>query len=71
LEWDADIVEQCKRAEIKCFVKQLGAAAQSDGYPYELKKAKGGDPAEWPDVLQVRQMPTVERDSQAARVHQE
>jgi protein gp37 len=57
LEWATDIVQQCEPTDVKCFVKQLGDAAQSDGYVYELKKPKGGDPSEWPDVLQVRQMP--------------
>lgn len=71
LEWAMDIVRQCKKADVKCFVKQLGDAAQSDGYLYKLKTPKGGDPAEWPDILKVRQMPTVERDRTAARVHQE
>ena len=71
LEWVADIIEQCERSDVKCFVKQLGDAPQSDGYPYELKTPKGGNPAEWPDHLKVRQMPTVERDRAAARIHHE
>jgi protein gp37 len=59
VEWADQIVAQCREAGVKCFVKQLGASPTSDGYPLELKNKKGGDPAEWPDRLQVREMPKV------------
>lgn len=37
--------------------EQLGANPISDGYPLHLKDRKGGDPAEWPERLRIRQMP--------------
>lgn len=79
------IVRQCDRAEVACFVKQLGARARGvpscrgcegerfDGDRCErcgdvieivdgqrvlhLRDPKGGDPAEWPEDLRVRQWP--------------
>jgi protein gp37 len=57
LEWAIDLLDQCRGPGIPCFIKQLGDAAQSSGYPYPLKKRKGGDLTEWPDALQVREMP--------------
>ena len=57
VEWARDIVEQCKTAKVPCFVKQLGDAALSDGYPLHLRKAKGGDINEWPLVVRVREQP--------------
>ncbi len=56
--WIRSIVAQCAAAGVACFVKQLGAYAHhDDGFPLHLKDRKGGDPAEWPVDLRVRQMP--------------
>jgi protein gp37 len=57
IEWADSIVAQCEAAGVACFVKQLGAAPLSDGYPLHLRSAKGGDQAEWPERLRVREMP--------------
>jgi protein gp37 len=52
--WIRDIVEQCADANVPCFVKQLGADwAKHANALHE----KGGDPAEWPADLRVRQVP--------------
>lgn len=74
LAWIRSIVEQCKAAAVPCFVKQLGAkpyrmwetrmggmsGAQMYDEPEELLLGdrKGGDPAEWPADLRVREWPT-------------
>jgi protein gp37 len=58
VEWADQIVEQCKAADVPCFVKQLGAEAIASGYAYPLKNKKGGDWNEWPDRLRVREMPS-------------
>jgi hypothetical protein len=52
--WIRDIVEQCADANVPCFVKQLGAdwAQQANA-----SHKKGGNPAEWPSDLRVRQVP--------------
>ena len=55
------IVEQCQVAGVAVFVKQLGACAidqDNDGIaPLVLRNRKGGDPAEWPTDLRVREYP--------------
>lgn len=75
--WIRSIVEQCRAADVACFVKQLGAASIVSSQaqfsmlapigdptrwgrieiPMVLKDRKGGDPAEWPEDLRVRQFP--------------
>lgn len=65
LAWARQIVEQCGAAGVPVFVKQLGSRpvdsslAGAGAIPRELslRDRKGGDPAEWPAELQVRQMP--------------
>ena len=65
VEWIRSIVEQCKAANVPVFVKQLGAFI---GYREDYQGAlvriktvnrKGGHPAEWPEDLRVREMPTI------------
>lgn len=65
--WIRSAVEECKAAGVPCFVKQLGANVlcewsefpgwdqETNGYP--IRDRKGGDPAEWPAYLRVREMP--------------
>jgi protein gp37 len=63
LEWLTDIVAQCDFAGVPCFVKQLGRhpVAREKGvvtWPeFDLRDRKGGDMAEWPEELRVRQFP--------------
>lgn len=74
-EWVRSIVRQCKAAQVSVFVKQLGAnycdAVNGVGghqarppsdlvqLTRRLNNRKGGDMAEWPPDLRVRQMPEV------------
>ncbi len=66
-DWVRGIVRQCQAAGVPCFVKQLGSVINQampgdhgTGFmPAKLKHPKGGDPAEWPADLQVRQFPTL------------
>lgn len=63
IQWARDLIEQCQAATVAVFMKQLGR------HPYEesenahaafktgLKDRKGGDMAEWPPDLRVREMP--------------
>lgn len=53
LSWVRDIIDQCRRAGVACFVKQLGAVWAKD----HGVNRKGGDMAVWPEDLRVRQMP--------------
>lgn len=67
IAWIRSIVEQCRSAAVPCFVKQLGAypkdhcvagtPIESTGLRFPLKDKKGGDPAEWPADLRVREWP--------------
>lgn len=71
LAWARSIVSQCRAAGVAVFVKQLGAKPvslmeQDDELPrhgwarnqaLKLKSRKGGDMAEWPEDLRVREMP--------------
>ena len=51
------IVEQCRDAEVACFVKQLGGNVWDGGKRLRLNDRKGGDPSEWPHDLRVREFP--------------
>jgi protein gp37 len=55
LAWARSIVEQCKAADVPCFVKQLGRS-----WAYSWSPAgdlKGGNPSVWPKELRVREYP--------------
>lgn len=59
------IVKQCKDASVPVFVKQVGARAffpPSDGTLktfLKISDAKGGNPADWPVDLRIREFPEV------------
>lgn len=59
IEWIGQVVNDCERADVACFVKQLGSRsweADPNG-PMGLRHPKGGDINEWPESLRVRQWP--------------
>lgn len=62
MTWIRDIVRQCADAGVPCFIKQLGTNCET-GYgvnrKYVMTSKKGGDMAEWPEDLRVRQFPEV------------
>jgi protein gp37 len=61
-EWAQRIIEDCSRAGVAVFMKQFGENATFEGEGvrelWDLKSKKGGDPAEWPEALQVQEFPT-------------
>lgn len=68
IAWMQSVVEQCKEAEVPCFVKQVGSQpiittwSEECGtirFPYNVSTGKGGNPEQWPEELQVRQFPKV------------
>lgn len=72
IAWARSIVIECAQAGVRCFVKQLGSqpyyesfdpncTSQDTGRRVKLipRDRKGGDPAEWPQDLRVRQFPEV------------
>jgi protein gp37 len=66
LEWVRHLVHQCKAAGVACFVKQLGTKPvhgnphdDRSWRPFFQNDPKGGDPAEWPEDLRIREFPHV------------
>lgn len=54
VRWVQDILHACREGGVAAFVKQLGACWAKE---HAAKNKKGGDPAEWPEGLRVRQFP--------------
>ncbi len=63
VQWIRDLVRQGKNAGVAVHVKQLGSRAwHEEAVPralhvHAIKHPKGGDPAEWPEDLRVREWP--------------
>jgi len=57
LEWARDLVAQCRFGGAAPFVKQMGSAPHMDGDRLRFKDHHGGDMAEWPPELRVREFP--------------
>jgi len=60
--WARSTVAQCKAAGVPAFVKQLGARpldseGRCNAHLAVMKSRKGGDMAEWPEDLRVREFP--------------
>lgn len=62
-EWIRDGVQQCQAARVPVFVKQLGTNSfyfdliRIGEYEWKTKDKKGGDIAEFPEDLRLREMP--------------
>lgn len=66
LRWARRLRDECARASVAFFMKQLGARPYvspehdgATGFEVNLKDGHGGDPAEWPEDLCVREWPEV------------
>jgi protein gp37 len=66
--WMSAVVQHCAGAGTALFVKQMGAWLTTAAFPPQFtdpafrvpfKHSKGGDPAEWPANMRVRQFPEV------------
>jgi protein gp37 len=57
MDWVQSVVDQCKEAGVPCHVKQLGSNVYSAFQRVRFKDHHGGDMAEWPEPLRVRQFP--------------
>lgn len=62
--WITAVLDQCRAANVPCFVKQLGrrpiktwANLPGRSLALDLSDPKGGDPAEWPIGLRSRAVP--------------
>lgn len=52
--WIAEGVRECREADVAAFVKQLGSPWARE---HKARDSHGGDPAEWPESLRVREFP--------------
>lgn len=61
LDWIKNIIEKCRAHECPVFVKQIGTAPFQDSGGIKIRATpidrKGGDMAEWPESLRVREFP--------------
>jgi len=70
-DWIRDIASECNVSGVPLFVKQLGSnpvdcsrmSIDRDRLRLNLKHPKGGDPAEWPESLRVREWPTTKAEA--------
>lgn len=56
IEWIREIISLCEDANVPVFVKQLGTHLAKK---MRLKDRHGGDISEWPESIQIRQMPKI------------
>lgn len=71
LAWIRSIRDQCRAAGVPAFLKQLGSApfdvAEADRLlDLGVRDPKGGDPAEWPADLRVREFPSAPKEAALA-----
>jgi protein gp37 len=59
MEWAYDLRQQCKDTNVPYFLKQLGSNVTRRDKPFPLADSHGGDWAEWPKPLRVREMPAL------------
>lgn len=58
LDWARAMRDECVESGIPYFLKQIGARPiRSDGQGFALTNRKGGDMADWPESLRVREFP--------------
>jgi len=58
LDWAWNLIRECNRQKVACFMKQVGRQPWDSGQHLKLADAKGGDPTEWPVDLRVREFPS-------------
>lgn len=59
IDWASEIIRQCKEAGVPVFMKQIGSHAVKTDIKtrYKTRHKKGGEMAEWPRDLWVREYP--------------
>jgi len=56
-EWARRLRDDCAAAGTPYFLKQVGPKPTEGGHPVEIGDSHGGNWAEWPEDLRVRQVP--------------
>ncbi|MFH7241766.1 MAG: DUF5131 family protein [Spirulina sp.] len=59
LDWAEQAITWCRSNKVAPFMKQTGSRPTRGGLTFQVT-AKGTDPNEWPEPLQVQQFPTLE-----------
>lgn len=54
VDWALSLINQCKSADVRCFMKQIGSRLATD---CDSKDRKGGNWNDWPSDMRVREMP--------------
>lgn len=57
LNWARSLRDDCRRAGVPFFLKQLGRTPVIGGAPISLTNKHGGDWGEWPEDLRIREVP--------------
>jgi protein gp37 len=57
LEWARSLIDQCREAGVKVFMKQVGSNAFYEGESFKTKSRAGSDIAEWPEWAQIQEFP--------------
>jgi len=63
LDWVESLWCDCQEFAVDLFVKQLGAHPVDAAGPLRLHDKKGGDMAEWPEHLRVREFPAARAEA--------
>lgn len=63
LAWARDLLRQCRAQGVAPFVKQVGSRPVAASVPLRLVSRMGGDMAEWPEELRVREWPVCVREA--------
>lgn len=57
VEWALLMHQQCQRADVAFFLKQLGKNALFQNAPLNLADPHGGDWSQWPEAWRIREIP--------------
>jgi protein gp37 len=58
LAWAQSVLDQCRKAGVRAFMKQLGARPiDANGDPIQKRDRKGAAMQEWPRSIRIRQLP--------------
>lgn len=68
VEWARELRDQCVQLGVSYFLKQLGQHSTERGERLVIRDRHGGDWDEWPDDLQVRQMPRLNSPARLERI---
>lgn len=63
LDWARELIDQCRTAKVPVFIKQMGSRAFRGREDTRfIRDSKGGDMAEWPADLRIREFPNTTKE---------